>query len=232
MVAIEKDSRNQHGNYDYVSAEAMIAKTRAAMLELGLVLYRESAEIVHIGGVPVLRQDYLLIDTETDQSVGFRQDLPCPERKGTPADKAALASMTTGLNYAIRDLLMVSRGREDQVDAFNDKDFDPHAKNNAKLDAAVASAKEIFAPAEKVIDTREVVSAEDLGRLRKILESGVAGNGAEQRWLTSAAAYVKSSTGVERTYTSLEEIPAVCAAKIIERYKPDYIEWAKRKEAA
>ena len=140
--------------------------------------------------------------------------------------------MTTGLNYAIRDLLMVSRGREDQVDAFNDKDFDPNAKNNARLDAAVESAKEIFAPAEKVIDTREVVSAEDLGRLRKILESGVAGNGAEQRWLTSAAAYVKSSTGVERTYTSLEEIPAVCAAKIIERYKPDYIEWAKRKEAA
>lgn len=228
MVSIEKDSRNQHGNYDYVSAEAMIAKTRAAMLELGLVLYRESAEIVEVANIPVVRQDYIVVDSETGETIAFRQDLPCPERKGTPADKAALASMTTGLNYAIRDLLMVSRGREDQVDAFNDKDFDPHAK----LDSAVASAKEIFAPADTVMDTRDIVSAENLGRLRKILESGVAGVGAEQRWLQSSAAFVKSSTGVERTYTSLDEIPAACAAKIVERYKPDYIEWAKRKEAA
>ncbi len=151
MVAIEKDSRNQHGGYDYVSAEAMIGKTRQAMLELGLVLYRESAEIVEVAGIQVLRQDYLLVDTETDQNVGFRQDLPCPARKGMPEDKAAMAALTSGLNYAIRDLLMVSRGREDQIEAINDNGYDP-----SKLDKAVSAAQEIFA-ADVVADTRDVI---------------------------------------------------------------------------
>jgi len=228
VVAIEKDSRNQHGGYDYVSAEAMIGKTRQAMLELGLVLYRESAEIVEVAGIPVLRQDYLLVDTETDQNVGFRQDLPCPARKGMPEDKAAMAALTSGLNYAIRDLLMVSRGREDQIEAINDNGYDP-----SKLDKAVSAAQEIFA-ADVVADTRDVISPEDLGRLRKILESGVAGGGAEQRWLKAAAAWVKSNMMIDREYTDLAEIPAACAAKIITRYKPDYIAWvnAQSKEAA
>lgn len=228
VVSIEKDSVNDHGKYRYVSAEAMIAKTRQVMVELGLLFVRDEVNLRHAEGVPYIQQVFCLTDVESGESKTISMDLPCPARKGTPEDKAAMAAMTSGLNYAIRDLLMISRGREDQVEQYNDEQYDPAAKpENPVFD----QAKKLFAPADVVLDTRETPSDQDLARLRKILDSGVAGEGAEDRWLRGAEAYMRASS-IEKHYTSLDEIPSAIAAKIIDRYKADYLKWAASKEAA
>jgi hypothetical protein len=238
VVSIEKDSRNQHGGYDYVSAEAMIAKTRQVMHDVGLVLVRDEASVQHLDeGLLVLKQEFRLVDVVDGASWTFFLDMPCPARKGMPEDKAVMAAMTSSLNYAIRDVMMVSRGREDQIEAIEDRDEQAGAEAAqpapARMTGAqiVDKAKKMFAPADVVLDTRETVSEADMARLRKILSSGIAGEGAEERWLRGAEAFVKAR-GIEREYTSLAEIPSAVAAKIIARYVAEYMEWAKSKEAA
>jgi hypothetical protein len=212
-----------------VSAEAMIAKTRQVMVELGLVFMRDECVLKTTeGGVPYIVQEFILTDVESGEQTRVGMDLPCPARKGMPEDKAVMAAMTSGINYALRDLLMISRGREDQIEAYDDARYEPKPKAEHPV---VEQAKRLFAPAEVVLDTRETPSDLDLSRLRKILESGVAGEGAEERWLRGAEAYMKARD-VEKSYDSLDQIPAAIAAKIIDRYKADYVKWAASKEAA
>lgn len=193
----------------------MIAKTRAVMLELGLVLFRGSAEVVDVAGMHVLRQSYELMDVDSEASISFTQDIPCPERKGMPADKSVLASLTTGLNYALRDLLMLSRGREDQIDAIDDEQFDPARRGQEVVDAALR----IMAPADVASDSRVKPGEDEMSRLRRIIASGEAGEGAEQRWLEGASAWMQKNHGIDRKFDDLSQIPSEVARVILARYE-------------
>jgi len=206
----------------------MIAKTRQVMIDLGLVLTREESGVCMAGELVVLHQDFCLRDADSEEVWRFSVDMPCPARKGMPEDKAVMAAMTSSLNYAIRDVMMVSRGREDQIEAIEDHEdaAKPAPRLPSRGDAVVEKAKRLFAPADVVLDTRESASEEDLVRLHKILESGIAGDGALDRWLRGAEAFVKAR-GVERTYDKLADIPSAVAAKIIARYAAEYVQWAK-----
>lgn len=199
----------------------MISKTRPIMLELGLVFYRESATIEDVCGCLVLRGQFACVDVESDQAYRFSMDLPCPPRKGMPEDKAAMSALTSQLNYALRDLLMVSRGREDQIEAIDDRAYDPSQ-------ARVAHAQNVL-DADVVADTRATGVAEILGRMAK---SPVTPDDAETMWVKSANDWIKKNfDGDGRTVRSLDEIPDQFAEMIVAKYKADYESW-RRKEAA
>ena len=224
VVAIEKDSKNQHGGYDYVSAEAMISKTRSAMLDVGLVFARKSGVIEDVGGCLILRGEFVVIDTDYGEAFTFSLDLPCPPRKGMPEDKAAMAALTSSVNYALRDLLMVSRGREDQIEA-SDESRNPR---EVQVDVIAESLN-----MEVAADTR--TSGTNLDRLKKLAASPVTPDNAEQMWIDAANQWIKKNIddygGKGRTVTSLDGIPDQFAEIVIEKYREDYLAYM-RKEAA
>jgi len=52
-------------------------------------------------------------------------EFPAIEKKGTPADKAVAAALTTSLNYFLRDLLMIPRSEEFDMDKTDDTSYLP-----------------------------------------------------------------------------------------------------------
>jgi hypothetical protein len=237
VISIEKDSRNQHGGYDYVSAEAMISKTRAAMLEHGLVFYRDDASLVDMAGVLVLKQRFCLIDADSYQSHTFVMDLPCPARKGMPEDKAVMAALTSGLNYAIRDLLMVSRGREDQIEALNDAGFDPGKAPPAPPEPA-RGPKQGFTPGSKK-NHYHAANVEDQGspltefELRILKEFIPAiherGDGCFGLWMSSASKWwSQKHIGETRVFSSVDELPPEFARAVIRHFQPEIQQWKEQ----
>ena len=141
---VGKDSTNSHNRYKYTSAEHMIDSCRGILHDCGLVL--EPTEVLHtIHECTRVVGDSLETVQQMIVGCGFRAteiisgenreyviEVPVSDRKGTPYDKASLASQTTALNYLLRNLLLVPRvdeevcAREDVADqkVTHDKDRD------------------------------------------------------------------------------------------------------------
>ena len=118
MVA--KDATNQHHKYAYVSAEQMIEASRKALLGAGLALLRTAARLSTIEGMPIVSCDYLLLH-EGGESMEFKE-LPwlVIEGNGRPLDKAMAGALTTSMGYFLRDLLLIPKGDEAEVDKRDD----------------------------------------------------------------------------------------------------------------
>jgi hypothetical protein len=235
VVAIEKDSRNAHGGYDYVSAEAMISKTRAVMLDLGLVFYRDDASLADVAGVLTLRQRFCLINADTGESHTFNMDLPAPPRKGMPEDKAVMAALTSGLNYAIRDLLMVSRGREDQIEAINDVGFDPEkrpapSQERGPKQGFVQGSRFNHYHAEQVEDQKSPLTDFELRILKEFIPAiHERGEGCISLWMNSASKWwAQRNNGEERSFNSVDELPPEFARAVIRHFQPEISKWKEQ----
>ena len=111
---VPKDGTNDHHRYDYVSAEAMIARCREVLLEVGLVLTAGDVELKHPvleGVVAEITYRLYLVGAEGQYSV-FTRAWPAVPGKGRPLDKAVASAQTACLSYALRDLLLIPRGDE------------------------------------------------------------------------------------------------------------------------
>jgi len=126
LAAVAKTARASYGGeaqYAYVSADEMITQARRALHGAGLVLYRSgmrlcgSREAAHTH----IECDYALCHIATGQCVQFT-GIPwyIVEARGRPLDKALATASTTSLSYFLRDLLLVPRCSDDDMDARND----------------------------------------------------------------------------------------------------------------
>lgn len=119
--ALEKDARNDFGQYDYVSTEAMIAAAKSLLSSVGLSVIPLCTEIRRDTGneeepLRILHRKYL-VATDDGSSLLMDQEWAIVPGKGRPWDKAVASAATTSLNYFLRDLLQIPR-----VDARDDMD--------------------------------------------------------------------------------------------------------------
>lgn len=113
VEAVEKASKNDFGGYKYASAEDMITASREVLHKNGLVVTRNGWRVVNEGdNVPLVEAVYILAHKD-GHNVACVTQYPICVGKGRPEDKALNASLTTGLSYFLRDLLLIPRCDEE-----------------------------------------------------------------------------------------------------------------------
>ena len=120
MQPVSHDAQNPHHGYAYTSAEAIIEHGRAALIKAGVTFYRHSFEIIGGADAPVVRS-FFHVSVPTDERLETRNDVPIVTHTGQTPDKAEFAALTTGLAYALRDLLLIVRpGATDDISGRDD----------------------------------------------------------------------------------------------------------------
>ena len=111
--AVAKASKNDFGGYKYASAEDMITASRKVLHNQGLIVTRNGWRIISENQLtPVVEAVYVLAHIE-GHNVACATQYPICVGKGRPEDKALNASLTTGLSYFLRDLLLIPRCDEE-----------------------------------------------------------------------------------------------------------------------
>jgi len=131
IASVVKDAKANYGErtkYSYVSADQMVTECRKALHAAGLILLRESYSVQSSAETGmVLFSNYLLVHAASGSSITSSQS---PwfiiEAQGRPLDKALAGALTTSLSYFLRDLLLVPRDDEAEMDKRNDVDHRPH----------------------------------------------------------------------------------------------------------
>jgi len=141
---VGKDAKNSFANYDYVSAEAMITSCRRALHKSGLSFARTNWELKSSEiGVTVFSK-YVLTHAESGEQVEMVNEMIVPPNQ-KQLDKAVLAALTTGLNYTLRDMLMIPRCENDQpeVDSMPTPKVAPKAAPKVAPKAAPKAAPKV-----------------------------------------------------------------------------------------
>ena len=113
VEAVEKASRNDFGNYKYASAEDIVTASRAVLHKQGLIVTCNGWRLVNEENcTPSIEVVYVLSHT-SGHSVVCATQYPVCVGKGRPEDKAVNASLTTGLSYFLRNLLLIPRCDEE-----------------------------------------------------------------------------------------------------------------------
>ena len=116
VTGVHKASKNDFGGYKYASAEDMITASREVLHKNGLVVTRNGWRVIRSDddSAPLVEAVYVLAHVGGAHVVCATQ-YPICVGKGRPEDKALNASLTTGLSYFLRDLLLIPRC-DDEVD--------------------------------------------------------------------------------------------------------------------
>jgi hypothetical protein len=126
LPSVGKDSKNSFHHYNYTSSEAMIGACRAALHCAGLVLRRSGwrFEGTPEGGGLVTSQ-FILSHPESGEAVTDEVAWLAIPEKGRPIDKALAGSLTASMGYYLRDLLLVPREDENEMDRRDDTKYEP-----------------------------------------------------------------------------------------------------------
>lgn len=130
LHAVAKDRRNEFSKYNYVSVDGMVSACRDALHENGLMVSRSSFSIDLATNTLVNR--FVLVEPETGASRSYETPWLFFEEKGKPIDKALAGALSSSLNYFLRDLLLVVREEEGNMDRRNDKDYVPPRREDKK----------------------------------------------------------------------------------------------------
>ena len=123
---VGKDAKNNFQNYDYVSAEAIVAVSRLALNAHGLTVDREftidEAQAVP-PMLPILKSTFHVSHAESGGSRVRSSEWFIVEAKGRPIDKALAGALTSSLAYFLRDLLQIPKQEEaESLDRRDDRD--------------------------------------------------------------------------------------------------------------
>lgn len=118
IQGVAKDARNEHHRFAYASADAMVGECRTALHSAGLVAYRPSWTLSEDLGVVTCQM--ALLHAESGEERVWQLSYPLVPDKGRPIDKALAGALSSSLGYWLRDLLLVPRGLDHQVEARDD----------------------------------------------------------------------------------------------------------------
>lgn len=141
IISVSKDSTVDFGRkYNYTSAEEMIRESRRALHGAGLALVRSAWRMKVIEATPIVECDYILAHTG-GETMTFC-DLPWPVIEGDkrPIDKAVAGALTTSLAYFLRDLLLIPKQDEAEMDK---RDDSQHTAGVLGVRGAVALRKRL-----------------------------------------------------------------------------------------
>lgn len=124
--SLSKDGENKQQGFGYVSSEKIVYYAAEALGAHGLHLMRQSTQVSEWERQEVQGKDraavYLVAAVtctfllcHESGSVALSYTLPAVQSAGRPADKAVLATCTELLGYALRDVLLIARGGDDDV---------------------------------------------------------------------------------------------------------------------
>jgi len=122
ITSLEHDARNEFAGFDYVSSERIIEEARRVLLEHGLVICRLGYTFTsanEVGEGSTLSTFSVMLPGVAAMEIQW--PFPYVVGKGKPLDKAIATSLTTGLAYFLRDLLMIPRkGADDDMNVRED----------------------------------------------------------------------------------------------------------------
>ena len=188
VSGVEKNARNDFAGYDYVSADGMVRQLRQSLLSAGLAFFRSGWRL---DGAKVI-SEYMLIHPDSGEHKVIISEMPVFEAKGRPLDKAVLGALTTSLSYVLRDLLLVPRVDELEID---NRPSDEPAYTSTPVPKKTPSSS-LIQQVEKIADQSPQGAADYI-----------------------AAVCKRASTLHSRDITSLAEMPENLLAKIIEAHK-------------
>lgn len=134
---VAPDKKNDFHKYQYASAESMLAEARESLARNGLALIPQKFELRETGEFEMhdakgavigtlacgtIRREMLLVHAGGGSAL-LAVDWPWEEEKGRPADKAVAAAATASLKYLLRDLLLLARAEENDMDARDDRNY-------------------------------------------------------------------------------------------------------------
>ena len=149
LPSVGKDSKNSFHHYAYTSSEAMIGACRAVLHGAGLVLRRAGWKFDGTAEGGVVTSQFILSCPATGESVTDEVGWVAIPEKGRPVDKALASALTASLNYFLRDLLMVPREEESEMDKRDDRTFEPRKVSPRTETATVANKSGGNAPAAR-----------------------------------------------------------------------------------
>jgi hypothetical protein len=125
LPSVGKDSKNSFHHYAYVSAEAMIGACRDALHGAGLTVRRAGWKFDGTPEGGIVNSTFVLTHGPTGESVSDEIAWICVPEKGRPIDKAMAGALTSSLGYYLRDLLLVPREDESEMDRRDDTKYEP-----------------------------------------------------------------------------------------------------------
>ena len=161
LPSVGKDSQFKAGSYGYAytSSETMIAACREVLHGAGLTLRRAGWKF---DGTPegggLVTSQFILTHAGTGESVADEVAWVAVPRGQQPIDKAVAGALTASLGYYLRDLLLVPREDENEMDKRDDSAYQPKRATPAPARPAPAprqAAQEApqAAPAPKAAPT-------------------------------------------------------------------------------
>jgi len=128
LPSVGKDSQFKGGTYGYAytSSETMIAACRAVLHGAGLTLRRAGWRFE---GTPegggLVTSSFILTHAASGEAVTDEVAWVAVPRGQQPIDKAMAGSLTASMGYYLRDLLLVPREDENEMDKQDDSKFQP-----------------------------------------------------------------------------------------------------------
>jgi len=151
LPSVGKDAKNSFHHYSYVSAEAMIGACRDALHGAGLTVRRAGWKYDGSPDGGIVNSTFVLTHGPTGESVSDEIAWICVPEKGRPIDKAMAGALTSSLGYYLRDLLLVPREDESEMDRRDDRTYEPRK--------AAAPAPARPAPRQAAQDAPQAASA-------------------------------------------------------------------------
>jgi len=125
LPSVGKDAKNSFHHYSYVSAEAMIGACRDALHGANLTVRRAGWKFDGSPEGGIVNSTFVLTHGPTGESVSDEIAWICVPEKGRPIDKAMAGALTSSLGYYLRDLLLVPREDESEMDRRDDRTYEP-----------------------------------------------------------------------------------------------------------
>lgn len=136
LPSVGKDSQFKAGSYGYAytSSETMIAACREVLHGAGLTLRRAGWKF---DGTPegggLVTSQFILTHAGTGESVADEVAWVAVPRGQQPIDKAVAGALTASLGYYLRDLLLVPREDENEMDKRDDSAYQPRKATPAPV---------------------------------------------------------------------------------------------------
>ena len=154
LPSVGKDAKNSFHHYSYVSAEAMIGACREALHGASLTVRRAGWKFDGTPEGGIVNSTFVLSHGPTGESVSDEIAWICVPEKGRPIDKAMAGALTSSLGYYLRDLLLVPREDESEMDRRDDTKYEPRkapapARSNPATPAGNGSGNAPARPAQQ-----------------------------------------------------------------------------------
>lgn len=201
--AVGKSSRNDFHKYSYVSAESMIAACRSVLHANGLLVQRDAFTLDMAEGR--LESSFVVKHIPSGEVRGYVFPWPFIAEKGKPIDKALAGALTVSMNYWLRDLLLVPRMDESEMDRRDDRDYEPQPRQRRKPDPKAENPQD--PEAVKAAEDVEFVNRRDVAALAERMGPV---------WLSRVLKKCSSELG--RPCSSIDEISGEQIARILKHH--------------